>query len=344
MSTYILGIESSCDDTSASVIKDDTILSNVIANQEVHYKYGGVVPELASRSHQQNIIPVIHRALQEANINKNQLSAIAFTRGPGLLGSLLVGTSFAKSFSLGLNIPLIEIDHLQAHILAHFAQKPEKRIATPNFPFLCLTVSGGHSQIVKVNSYFDMEILGQTIDDAAGEAFDKTAKIMSLPYPGGPIIDKLASEGNKKRFTFPLPKVANYDYSFSGLKTSVLYFLRDELKKDPDFIEKNQKDIAASVQYTIIEILMKKLVKAAQDTGIKEIAIAGGVSANSGLRNAIKNGEEQYGWNTYIPAFEFTTDNAAMIAITGLFKYQAGEFTDQKVSPYARSKFKTKRE
>ena len=342
MSTYILGIESSCDDTSAAIIKDDIILSNIIANQDVHRKYGGVVPELASRSHQQNIIPVIHRALQEANINKNQLNAIAFTRGPGLLGSLLVGTSFAKSFALGLNIPLIEIDHLQAHILAHFAQKGEERIETPNFPFLCLTVSGGHSQIVRVNDYFDMEILGQTIDDAAGEAFDKTAKIMSLPYPGGPIIDKLAQEGDAHKFSFPFPRIPNLDYSFSGLKTSVLYFLRDELKKDVDFIEKNKKDLAASIQYTIVEVLMKKLVLASEQTGIREIAIAGGVSANSGLRNAIKDGERKYGWKTYIPAFEFTTDNAAMIAITGLFKYQKNDFTDQKATPYARSSFNKK--
>ena len=342
MSTYILGIESSCDDTSAAIIKDDVILSNIIANQDVHRKYGGVVPELASRSHQQNIIPVIHRALQEANINKNQLDAIAFTRGPGLLGSLLVGTSFAKSFALGLNIPLIEIDHLQAHILAHFAQKGAQRIETPNFPFLCLTVSGGHSQIVKVNDYFDMEILGQTIDDAAGEAFDKTAKIMSLGYPGGPIIDKLAQEGDAHKFNFPFPRIPDLDYSFSGLKTSVLYFLRDELKKNDDFIEENKIDLAASIQYTIVEVLMKKLVLASKQTGIKEIAIAGGVSANSGLRNAIKEGELKYGWKTYIPAFEFTTDNAAMIAITGLFKYQKNDFTDQKTTPYARSSFNKK--
>lgn len=337
MSTYILGIESSCDDTSAAVLKDDEILSNFIANQDVHQKYGGVVPELASRSHQQNIIPVIHQALQEANIHKNQLDAIAFTRGPGLLGSLLVGTSFAKSFALGLNIPLIEINHLQAHILAHFAQKPGKRIKTPAFPFLCLTVSGGHTQIVRVNDYFDMEILGQTIDDAAGEAFDKTAKIMGLPYPGGPIIDKLAKIGNPDAFEFPLPNIPNLDYSFSGLKTSILYFLRDQLKNDEHFIEKNKEDLAASVQSTIIRILMKKLVKASKETGIREIAIAGGVSANSGLRNAIKEGQVKYQWNTYIPAFEFTTDNAAMIAITGLFKYRSGEFTDQKATPYSRS-------
>ncbi len=337
MSTYILGIESSCDDTSAAVLKDDVILSNFIANQEIHRKYGGVVPELASRSHQQNIIPVIDQALKEAKINKNQLDAIAFTRGPGLLGSLLVGTSFAKSFALGLGIPLIEINHLQAHILAHFAQKPEHRIETPEFPFLCLTVSGGHTQIVRVNHYFDMEILGQTIDDAAGEAFDKTAKIMSLGYPGGPIIDQLAREGNEGAFEFPHPNISDLDYSFSGLKTSILYFLRDQLKKDDDFIENNKRDLAASIQYTIINILMKKLVKASKETGIKEIAIAGGVSANSGLRKAIKDGEKKYGWTTYIPAFEFTTDNAAMIAITGLFKFQSGAFTDQKVTPYSRS-------
>lgn len=344
MSTYILGIESSCDDTSAAVLKDDEILSNFIANQDVHHKYGGVVPELASRSHQQNIIPVIHQALQEANIHKNQLNAIAFTRGPGLLGSLLVGTSFAKSFALGLDIPLIEINHLQAHILAHFAQKPGNRTKTPAFPYLCLTVSGGHTQIVKVNDYFDMEILGQTIDDAAGEAFDKTAKIMGLPYPGGPIIDELARVGNPKAFKFPLPNIPNLDYSFSGLKTSILYFLRDQLKNDEQFIEKNKEDLAASVQSTIIKILMKKLVIASKETGIKEIAISGGVSANSGLRKAIEEGQEKYHWNTFIPAFEFTTDNAAMIGITGLFKYRSGAFTDQKVTPYSRSNANFKKE
>lgn len=337
MSIYILGIESSCDDTSASVLKDDEILSNFIANQAIHHKYGGVVPELASRSHQQNIIPVIHQALKEAKIHKNQLDAIAFTRGPGLLGSLLVGTSFAKSFALGLNIPLIEVNHLQAHILAHFAQKPNQRIKTPQFPFLCLTVSGGHTQIVRVNDYFNMEILGQTIDDAAGEAFDKTAKIMGLPYPGGPVIDRLAKQGNPDKYSFPIPNIPDLNYSFSGLKTSILYFLRDALKEDDDFIEKNKEDLSASIQSTIIKILMKKLVKASKETGIKEIAIAGGVSANSGLRDAVKSGEKKYGWNTYIPAFEFTTDNAAMIAITGLFKYKTGEFTDQKVTPYSRS-------
>lgn len=340
MSTYILGIESSCDDTSAAVLQDDTILANVIANQDVHMKFGGVVPELASRSHQQNIIPVIHRALQEANISKKQLSAIAFTRGPGLMGSLLVGTSFAKAFAMGLNIPLIEVDHMQAHILAHFVQLKEQRKPVPKFPFLCLTVSGGHSQIVRVDDHFKMTLLGETIDDAAGEAFDKTAKIMGLPYPGGPVIDKLAKVGNPKAFAFPIPQIKNLDYSFSGIKTSFLYFLRDNLKVNENFIEENKADLAASMQYTIVEILMKKFVKAAKQEGIKEIAIAGGVSANSGLRNAIKNGEAKYGWNTYIPDFQFTTDNAAMIAITGLFKYQKGEFTDQKVTPYTRSIFK----
>lgn len=340
MSTYILGIESSCDDTSAAVLQDDTILSNVIANQDVHKMYGGVVPELASRSHQQNIVPVIHRALQEANISKKQLSAIAFTRGPGLMGSLLVGTSFAKAFAMGLNVPLIEVDHMQAHILAHFVQLKEKRKPIPKFPFLCLTVSGGHSQIVRVDDHFKMTLLGETIDDAAGEAFDKTAKIMGLPYPGGPVIDKLAKVGNPKAFSFPIPQIKNLDYSFSGIKTSFLYFLRDNLKTNDNFIEENKADLAASMQYTIVEILMKKLVKAAKQEGIKEIAIAGGVSANSGLREAIKSGEEKYGWSTYIPDFQFTTDNAAMIAITGLLKYQKGEFTDQKTTPYTRSIFK----
>lgn len=340
MSTYILGIESSCDDTSAAVLQDDTILANVIANQDVHMKFGGVVPELASRSHQQNIIPVIHRALHDANISKKQLSAIAFTRGPGLMGSLLVGTSFAKAFAMGLNIPLIEVDHMQAHILAHFVQLKEQRKPVPKFPFLCLTVSGGHTQIVKVEDHFKMILLGETIDDAAGEAFDKTAKIMGLDYPGGPLIDKLAKQGNPKAFKFPMPQIKDLDYSFSGIKTSFLYFLRDNLKLNEHFIEENKADLAASMQYTIVEILMKKLVKAAKQEGIKEIAIAGGVSANSGLRNAIKNGEKKYGWTTFVPDFQFTTDNAAMIAITGLFKYQKGLFADQNTTPYTRSIFK----
>ncbi len=340
MSTYILGIESSCDDTSAAVLQDDTILSNIIANQDVHMNYGGVVPELASRSHQQNIIPVIHRALQEANISKKQLDAIAFTRGPGLMGSLLVGSSFAKAFALGLNIPLIEVDHMQAHILAHFVQQKNERKAVPKFPFLCLTVSGGHTQIIRIDDYFKMTLLGETIDDAAGEAFDKTAKIMGLSYPGGPIIDKLASQGNPKAFQFPFPQIQNLDYSFSGLKTSFLYFLRDQLKLNQNFIDENKADLAASMQYTIVEILMKKLLKASKQIGINEIAIAGGVSANSGLRNAVKAGEQKYGWTTYIPAFQFTTDNAAMIAITGLYKFKKGEFANQEATPYTQSIFK----
>ncbi len=332
----ILGIESSCDDTSAAVIRDTTILSNITANQDVHRKYGGVVPELASRAHQQNIIPVIHEALREAGIEKTDLDAVAFTRGPGLLGSLLVGTSFAKAFALGLNIPLIEVDHMQAHILAHFARRPDEDHQEPHFPFLCLTVSGGHSQIVRVKDHFDMEVVGQTIDDAAGETFDKTAKIMSLPYPGGPVIDKLAQQGNPGAYRFPEPRVPGLDYSFSGLKTSFLYFLRDELKKDPQFIEKNKADLSASMQSTIIHILMKKLKMAARRYHIREVAIAGGVSANSGLRKAMQQAAEELGWKIFIPRFEFTTDNAAMIAVTGYFKFLKGEFTDQKTAPYAR--------
>ncbi|MFP4470169.1 MAG: tRNA (adenosine(37)-N6)-threonylcarbamoyltransferase complex transferase subunit TsaD [Bacteroidales bacterium] len=332
----ILGIESSCDDTSAAVIRDTTILSNITANQEVHRKYGGVVPELASRAHQQNIIPVIHEALKAAGVEKEELDAVAFTRGPGLLGSLLVGTSFAKAFALGLNIPLIEVDHMQAHILAHFIRKPYEEKKDPSFPFLCLTVSGGHTQIVLVKDHFDMEVVGQTIDDAAGETFDKAAKIMSLPYPGGPVIDKLARQGNPAAFTFPEPQVPGLDYSFSGLKTSFLYFLRDALRKDPDFIQNNKNDLCASMQSTIINILMKKLKQAAKKYGTKEVAIAGGVSANSELRTAMEQAQRDMGWNTHIPAFQFTTDNAAMIAVTGYFKYLKGEFTDQKTAPYAR--------
>lgn len=332
----ILGIESSCDDTSAAVIRDTLVLSNVTANQTVHQKFGGVVPELASRAHQQNIIPVIHEALTVAGINKNQLDAIAFTRGPGLLGSLLVGTSFAKAFALGLTIPLIEVDHMVAHILAHFSHLPGETKKDPEFPFLCLTVSGGHTQIVLVRDYFDMEIIGQTIDDAAGETFDKAAKIMSLPYPGGPVVDKLAQEGDPKMFHFPEPQVAGYNYSFSGLKTSFLYFLRDQLKNDPEFIEKNKHHLSASLQATIIKILMKKLKLAADHYNIREVAIAGGVSANSGLRKALIDARQTWNWNTYIPQFQFTTDNAAMIAVTGYFKFIKNQFTDQKTSPYAR--------
>jgi N6-L-threonylcarbamoyladenine synthase len=336
MNPVILGIESSCDDTSAAVIEGDTILSNVIAGQTVHEEYGGVVPELASRAHQQNIIPVVHKAMKDAGVKSEDISAVAFTRGPGLMGSLLVGTSFAKGFALARKIPLIEVNHLQAHVLAHFIQEPEQKHTVPEFPFLCLLVSGGNSQIVLVRDFLDMEIIGQTIDDAAGEAFDKCAKVMGLPYPGGPLIDKLAQEGNPEAFEFSKPRIADFNYSFSGLKTSFLYFLRDNVKKDPDFIEHHKKDLCASLQKTIVDILMDKLVAAAKKTGIKEIALAGGVSANSGLRQAYMTGKEKYGWNIYIPKFGYTTDNAAMIAITGLFKYQNKEFAGQDVAPFAR--------
>ncbi len=336
--TYILGIESSCDDTSAAVIKNTRVLSNIIANQTVHSSYGGVVPELASRAHQQNIIPVVDVALKEANIQKNQLSAVAFTRGPGLLGSLLVGTSFTKSFALALDIPIIEVDHLKAHILAHFLDD-ESGSPSPDFPFLCLTVSGGHTQIVKVSSASEMEVIGSTIDDAAGEAFDKSAKIMSLPYPGGPEIDKLAKIGDAFAFSFPKPRIKGLDFSFSGLKTSFLYFIRDNLKIDDDFIEKNKPDLAASMQHTIIEILLDKLKLAVEQTGITEVAVAGGVSANSGLRATLLQIAKEKGWKMHIPGFKFTTDNAAMIAIAGYFKYLDNDFSEQSVTPYARSKF-----
>lgn len=340
MKTYILGIESSCDDTSAAILENNKILANIIANQEVHRKYGGVVPELASRAHQQNIIPVVEAALIKSGLQKKQLSAVAFTRGPGLLGSLLVGTSFSKSFALSLDIPLIEVDHMQAHILAHFIQLNDSIQDSPKFPFLCLTISGGHTQIVEVNNYNDMTVIGKTIDDAAGEAFDKAAKILGLPYPGGPEIDKLAKEGNANKFKFPKPKVAELDYSFSGLKTSFLYFIRDELKKDPDFIQHNKNDLCASIQKVIIDILMEKLVMAAQKTGIREIAIAGGVSANSEMRSRLIGVSKEYNWKVFIPEFQFTTDNAAMIAIAGYYKYLNGEFSDQRVVPYARSEGK----
>ncbi len=333
----ILGIESSCDDTSAAVIRDGVICSNVVAGQQVHKEYGGVVPELASRAHQQNIIPVVHHALKQAGITKEDLSAVAFTRGPGLLGSLLVGTSFAKGFSTALDIPLIEINHLQAHVLAHFIKEHAEDESHPSFPFLCLLVSGGNSQIIRVDSYSKMEIVGQTIDDAAGEAFDKCAKVMGLPYPGGPVIDKLAKLGNADKFKFSKPRIDGYDYSFSGLKTSFLYFLRDELKKNPDFIEQNKEDLSASLQKTIIDILMDKLRRAAFDTNISEVAVAGGVSANSALRAAFEDHAKQYGWKIHIPKFEYTTDNAAMVAITGYYKYLEGEFTDKSVTPYART-------
>ncbi|NLA64164.1 MAG: tRNA (adenosine(37)-N6)-threonylcarbamoyltransferase complex transferase subunit TsaD [Bacteroidales bacterium] len=333
----ILGIESSCDDTSAAVIADGVICSNVVAGQKVHKEYGGVVPELASRAHQQNIIPVVHQALKQAGISKEELSAVAFTRGPGLLGSLLVGTSFAKGFSTALDIPLIEVNHLQAHVLAHFIKEDADDESHPNFPFLCLLVSGGNSQIIKVESYSKMEIVGQTIDDAAGEAFDKCAKVMGLPYPGGPVVDKLAKLGNADKFKFSKPRIDGYDYSFSGLKTSFLYFLRDELKKDASFIENNREDLSASLQKTIVDILMDKLRLAAKDTNINEVAVAGGVSANSGLRAAFEEHAKQYGWKIHIPKFEYTTDNAAMVAITGYYKFLEGEFTDKSVTPYART-------
>jgi len=339
MISYILGIESSCDDTSAAVLKNTKVLSNIIANQQVHEKFGGVVPELASRAHQQNIIPVIDAALKEANIHKNDVSAIAYTRGPGLLGSLLVGSSFAKAFALSMDIPLLEVDHMEAHILAHFIQdEPNSKV--PEFPFLCLTVSGGHTQIVLVKDYFDMEIIGKTIDDAAGEAFDKSAKIMSLPYPGGPVIDKLAQSGNPKAFQFAEPRIPDLNYSFSGLKTSILYLIRDALKKDSQFIEKNKADLCASIQHTIVEILMKKLVLASQQTGIKQVAIAGGVSANSGLRKAMQAAAESHGWEIFIPKISYSTDNAAMIAIAGYYKLQQKEFATQRMTPYARQSSK----
>ncbi len=333
---YILGIESSCDDTSASIICDGMVLSNVIANQEVHAKYGGVVPELASRAHQQNIVPVVQQALERAEIDKSQLDAIAFTKGPGLMGSLLVGTSFAKSLAMGLQIPLIDVNHMQAHILAHFIQEENAKI--PPFPFVCLTISGGHTQIVRVNDHFDMEILGETIDDAVGEAFDKSAKLLGLPYPGGPLIDKYAKLGNPKAFAFSKPKVGKLEFSFSGLKTAILYFLQKRLKENPDFIKENLYDICASIQYTIVEILMDKLKNVVKETGIKHIAIAGGVSANSEIRSRLENAEKYFGWTTYIPKFEYTTDNAAMIAITGYLKYLKNEYADENVTATARLK------
>ncbi|MBF8964567.1 tRNA (adenosine(37)-N6)-threonylcarbamoyltransferase complex transferase subunit TsaD [Pontibacter sp. FD36] len=330
----ILAIESSCDETSAAVIRGGKVLSNVIATQAVHEKYGGVVPELASRAHQQNIIPVVQQALSTANVNKTDLNAVAFTRGPGLLGALLVGSSFAKSFALGLNIPLIDVNHMQAHILAHFIDDPK-----PNFPFLCLTVSGGHTQVVLVKDHLDMEIIGQTTDDAVGEAFDKTAKMLGLPYPGGPMLDKTAAQGNPKAFEFPVGNMPGYDFSFSGIKTSVLYFLKDKTKDNPNFVQENLADICASVQYTLIKTLLKKVVLAAKDLGIKEVAIAGGVSANSGLREALQDYAKKYDWNVYIPAFQYCTDNAGMIAITAHYQYLKGDFADQYVSPEPRMKF-----
>lgn len=331
MSIIILGIESSCDETSAAVFKEGKILSNLIANQKIHETFGGVVPELASRAHQQNIIPVVDEALKKARVKKEEINAVAFTRGPGLIGSLLVGTSFAKSFALALNIPIIEVNHLQAHILAHFIDEPK-----PKFSFLCLTVSGGHTQIVLVKDFLEMKIIGETTDDAAGEAFDKTAKILGLPYPGGPLIDKYAQLGNADKFHFPEPDIPNLDFSFSGLKTSILYFVRDNLKTNPNFINENLNDICASVQNRIVTILINKLLFASKQTGIKEIAIAGGVSANSGLRKMLDKVGKENNWNTYIPKFEYCTDNAAMIAITGYYKFLKKEFASQDISPIAR--------
>ncbi len=336
MNTVILGIESSCDDTSAAIIRNEVILSNVIANQDVHSVYGGVVPELASRTHQKNIIPVVDKAIKDAQIHVSDINAIAFTRGPGLMGSLLVGTSFAKGFALAQDLPLIEVNHLHAHVLAHFIKENPSDSDQPSFPFLCLLVSGGNSQIIIVKDYLDMEIIGKTIDDAAGEAFDKCAKIMGLPYPGGPLIDEYAKNGDSQRFSFNKPRIKNYDYSFSGLKTSFLYFLRDEIKKDSVFIEKNKNDLCASLQHTIVDILMNKLIKASNDTGIKQIALAGGVSANSGLRDEIQRHKE---WKTFIPNFSYTTDNAAMIAINGYYKYLKKDFTGQDIAPFARLEF-----
>ncbi len=323
---YILGIESSCDDTSAAVLRDGELLSNVTASQKVHEEYGGVVPELASRAHQQNIVPVVDTALKRAGVTKEQLSAVAFTRGPGLMGSLLVGVSFAKGFARGLNIPMIEVNHLQGHIMAHFIKQPGEEPDTPEFPFLCLLVSGGNSQIVKVDSYNKMTILGQTIDDAAGEAIDKCSKVMGFGYPGGPIIDRLARQGNPKAYTFSKPDIAGYNYSFSGLKTSFLYHLRDWVAEDPDFVEHHKEDLAASLERTIVDILMKKLRMAVKDTGIRQVAVAGGVSANTGLREAFLDHAARYHWKVFIPRFSYTTDNAAMIGITGYYKYLDGDF------------------
>ena len=336
MDITILGIESSCDDTSAAVLRGNVLLSNVIASQAVHVKYGGVIPELASRAHQQNIIPVVDTALREAGIDASQLDAIAFTRGPGLVGSLLVGVSFTKGLSIARNIPMVEVNHLQGHILSHFIDLPDRTLPHPGFPFLCLLVSGGHTQIVRVDSPLEMEIIGTTIDDAAGEAFDKCAKVMGLPYPGGPVIDRRAKEGDPKAFRFARPRVEGYDYSFSGLKTSFLYTLRDAVAADPDFIVKHEADLCASLQSTIVEILLDKLVRASKETGIRDIAIAGGVSANSGLRDGIVETGRRRGWRTLLPEFKFTTDNAAMIAMAGYYRYKQGEFASLDVSPVAR--------
>lgn len=337
---YILGIESSCDDTSAAVLRNGVLLSNVTASQDVHKAYGGVVPELASRAHQQNVVPVVDQALKKAGVAKEQLSAVAFTRGPGLMGSLLVGVSFAKGFARALDIPLIDVNHLQGHVMAHFIKESDDDMSAPPLPFLCLLVSGGNSQIVKVNAYNDMEVLGQTIDDAAGEAIDKCSKVMGLGYPGGPIIDRLARQGNPHAYKFAEPQIPDLNYSFSGLKTSFLYNLRDWVAEDPDFIEKHKEDIAASLEFTIVDILMKKLRKAVKMTHIKHVAVAGGVSANNGLRNAFKEHAEKFGWTIYIPKFSYTTDNAAMIGITGYHKYLDGDFCGIDAPAFSKVTFK----
>ena len=336
MDITILGIESSCDDTSAAVLRNNVLLSNVIASQAVHVKYGGVIPELASRAHQQNIIPVVDTALKEAGVAADRIDAIAFTRGPGLVGSLLVGVSFTKGLSIARNIPMVEVNHLQGHILSHFIDLRDRTLPHPDFPFLCLLVSGGHTQIVRVDSPLEMEIIGTTIDDAAGEAFDKCAKVMGLPYPGGPVIDKLAKEGDPKAFRFAHPRVEGYDYSFSGLKTSFLYTLRDAVAEEPDFIEKHKADLCASLQATVVGILLDKLVKASKEFGIRDIAIAGGVSANSGLRNGIVEEGRKRGWRTFLPEFKFTTDNAAMIALAGYYRYMNGNIATLDIAPVAR--------
>lgn len=336
MEITILGIESSCDDTSAAILRDTTLLSSVIASQAVHEKYGGVIPELASRAHQQNIVPVVDTALKEAGITPDKIDAIAFTRGPGLLGSLLVGTSFAKGLAIAHNIPMVEVNHLHGHILSHFVDMPDRQLPHPDFPFLCLLVSGGHTQIVKVDSPFEMHIVGTTIDDAAGEALDKCAKVMGLPYPGGPVIDRLAKEGDPKAFRFAKPHVDGFDYSFSGLKTSFLYTLRDAVAENPDFIRQNERDLCASLLHTVVDILADKLIRAAKEYGIKDIAIGGGVSANSVLRSRIAAEGEKRGWRTFIPELKFTTDNAAMIAVAGYFKYCKGEFSTLDAAPIAR--------
>lgn len=336
MDITILGIESSCDDTSAAVLRNGVLLSNVIASQAVHMKYGGVIPELASRAHQQNIIPVVDTALKEAGITADKLDAIAFTRGPGLLGSLLVGVSFAKGLALANDIPMIEVNHLQGHVFSHFIDLPDRELPHPSYPFLCLLVSGGHTQLAIVKGPLDMEIVGTTIDDAAGEAFDKCAKVMGLPYPGGPVIDRLAKEGDAERFEFAKPRVDGFDYSFSGLKTSFLYTLRDKVKENPDFIEENKADLCASLQKTIIDTLLYKLIRCAKEYKITDIAIAGGVSANSGLRDAVSRECRKRGWRAFLPEFKFTTDNAAMIAMVGMYHYQRGEFADLSIAPTAK--------